>query len=159
MGPSTTRGASGEPLVFRDRVRSRFLLALSAGLLLLGLMFASDVDARADRVSVFAAFGLLAVVSAQAARLGVEARDRGIKLRGYFRDRSIAWSEISYFGREKMPGRFTSVPVVVLQSGRKLVLHGLDSVFSGFGASSPLWDKAIASLSDELSRHRTGRWD
>lgn len=132
---------------------------MSAGLLLVGLMFASDVDAAADPLGVFAAFGLLAAASARAARLGVEARDEGIKLRSYFRDRSIAWSEVSYFGREKIPGRFTSVPVVVLQSGRKIVMHGLDSVFSGFGASSPLWDKAIASLSDELSRHRAARWD
>lgn len=131
---------------------------MSAGLLLVGLMFASDVDAAADPLGVFAAFGLLAAASARAARLGVEARDEGIKLRSYFRDRSIAWSEVSYFGREKIPGRFTSVPVVVLQSGRKIVMHGLDSVFSGFGASSPLWDKAIASLSDELSRHRMARW-
>lgn len=132
---------------------------MSAGLLLVGLMFTADVDAAADRIGVLAAFGLLAGVSAQAARLGVEARDEGVKLRGYFRDRSIAWEQISYFGREKMPGRFTSVPVVVLQSGRKIVMHGLDSVFSGFGAKSPLWDKAIASLSDELSRHRTARWN
>lgn len=146
-------------MVFRDRVRSRFLLAISALFLLVGLTFASDVDAAADRIGVFAVFGLIAGACAQAARLGVEVRDEGIKLRSYFRNRSVAWSEISYFGREEMPGRFTSVPVVVLQNGRKIVMYGLDSVFSGFGASSPLWDEAVALLSDELSRRRMARWD
>lgn len=131
---------------------------MGSGLLLLGLMFASAVDAAADRVSVFAAFGLLALVAVRAARLGVEVREEGIRLRGYVRRRSVGWSEISYFARERMPGRFAAVPVVVLQDGRRLVLHGLDSVFSGFGASSPLWDEAIASLSGELSQHRTAPW-
>lgn len=148
----------GKPVVFRDRARSRFLFAMSGGLLLVGLMFASDLNATPDRMGVFAAFGLLATVSAQAGRLGIETRDQGIKLRGYFQNRSIAWSEISYFGRAKMPGRSTAVPVVVLRDGRRIVMHGLDSVFSGFGASCPLWDIAIAALSDELSRHRMARW-
>lgn len=146
------------PVVFRDRERSRFLLGLAAGLLIFGLVLASDVDALTDRVGIVLAFGVLAVISFQTARLGVEVAEQGIKLRGYVRVRSIAWSDISYFSCESMPGRLTRVPVVVLQSGRKIAIHGLDSVFSGFGAASPLWNQAIASLSDELSRHRSARW-
>jgi len=130
-------GGAGRPLVFRDRVRSRSLVSLTAGLLLFGAMFASGIDAMTDRLGVLAAFGMLAVVSARASRLGVEARKHGIKLRGYFRNRSIAWSEISHFGREKMPGRSISVPVVVLQSGRRFVMHGLDSVSPRSPMSSP----------------------
>lgn len=117
------------------------------------------MEAADDRMGVVAAFSLLSVVCARAARLGVEASEDGIKLRNYFRTHHIAWSDIAYFGREKMTGRTTTVPTVVLQNGRKWVLHGLDSVFSGFGASSPLWDTAIASLSEELTRRKSAQWD
>lgn len=109
--------------MFRDRVRSRFLLAISALFLLVGLTFASDVDAAADRIGVFAVFGLIAGACAQAARLGVEVRDEGIKLRSYFRNRSVAWSEISYFGREKMPGRFTMTADQILAGLKKYLTN------------------------------------
>jgi hypothetical protein len=153
---------SGKPektLVFRDRGRIRFSLALVGGFVLLGLLFAFDLDGVTDRLVVVALASSLAALCALPIRLRVEAGVHGIKLQSYFRNRSIAWTEIAYFGLERMPGRLTSVPVVVLQSGRKFAMYGLDSAFSGFGASSPLWGTAISALNQELSRRRMARWE
>ena len=149
---------SGTKVVLRDPGRARFVLALAGFLVLCGVAAAGATPTAADRAAVFGAFAVLALVSARTAMLGVEVRDEGVRLRGYLRTRVVPWAAIAHFGKERLPGRLSAVPAVTLADGRRHPLYGLDSVFSGFGAASPLWDRAIAVLSDELARRRHARW-
>lgn len=149
---------TGYPVVLRDRRRFLVLEFLAVLFVLAAIVGAAGVDSTADRVGIAVAFGAIAVLFVLAAGLKVEVHEDGVRLRSYVRRRAIPWSDIARFGRERMPGRLSTVPVVVLMSGKRHVIYGLDSLLSGFGASSPLWDKAIAFLTDELSRRRTARW-
>ncbi len=145
----------GERLyVLRDRTRARVLVSIALLTLLFGALISAGAESAAARTQAMAAFIVIAGAFLLPARLAIEVRGGGIRLRGYLHNRTIAWSEISHFGLQKLPGRGGPVPTVVLATGKRLPLHGLDSTLSSFGVASPMWEEGMTRLTRELADRR-----
>lgn len=139
---------------FYDRRRRVVLAALGGASGLLGGLLAADGYAGDGAWFAVVAAGFL-----WAAWWQVTADGTGVRIRGWGPPRRIPWDDIAQFELRRVGLRLHPVPTVLRHSGGVHPLYGLDSVLSGFGAASPMWDIALARLEQlRLGRQRVGGW-
>lgn len=138
---------------FFDRSRRRVLRLLAAAWLA-----PAAWALAAGEAGVALALALPGVIALRMASLEVISSDDAVVAKAFFRNHVLRWDQISHFESKRFGLRDVAVPCVVLTNGRVMALHGLDSVLSGFGARSSMWEPTLRGLSERLNakRYSTG---
>lgn len=138
---------------FYDKRRRRALLIFSIAWLAL----ASGWPALAGAWDIAAAGLPIGLFGLRTSLLEVCASRKGVTVKRLFRHYKYSWVEISHFETKRFGIHEIAVPSLVTTSGKRLALHGLDSTWSGFGARSNEWDRALNRLTELLEEAKGGQ--